>query len=152
MLLRTNKRKTEELSIQKLGHDEDLDPVLKLRNKVFNTGSDFMQADRDYDPKSIHIVAKYGAKIVAAARFSPDPNDSSLYTVNRVATDPEHQLTGIGSSVMSAGEQAALEAGAQELTLNTHTSKKDFYEKLGFVTVNPGSTNEQHIIMHKKLT
>ena len=95
--------------------------------------------DHDDDPRTRHFGAFDGAKLVGVATFFPEPcpvrPGPRAWRLRGMATFPEMQGRGGGSSLVAEGLRVARADNAELMWCNARVSARGFYEKLGFATV-----------------
>jgi N-acetylglutamate synthase-like GNAT family acetyltransferase len=70
-----------------------------------------------------------------------------------MAVQPTYQSNGIGANLMNTMETKAWNSGATEIILHARAQALGFYEKLGYVCIEPSHLlfgEIQHFLMKKK--
>ena len=95
--------------------------------------------DHDDDPGTRHFGAFDGARLVGVATFFPEPcplrPGPRAWRLRGMATFPEMQGRGGGSSLVAEGLRVARADDAVLMWCNARVSARGFYEKLGFATL-----------------
>jgi GNAT superfamily N-acetyltransferase len=95
--------------------------------------------DRDDDPGTRHFGAFDGLRLVGVATFfaeacplRPGPH---AWRLRGMATLPDMQGRGAGSSLVAEGVEVAKASDATLMWCNARVSARGFYEKLGFTAI-----------------
>lgn len=105
-----------------------------LRSMVFTEGQGVDPSiERDmYDHFAHHLVVKDGHEVVATGRLIYK-NDEFL--IGRIAVDEQMRGQKLGDLVVRMLCERAFNLGAKEVVVHSQTQVKDFYGKVGFLTV-----------------
>lgn len=135
-----------------------LEHAKPLRNEVLRRGTPTREAnyDGDLDPRTVHIGAERGERIVATstwviAAWQDEPTAPAVQLRGMAVLD-EMQRTGVGTALIEAGLAYARECGARFVWAKARDSALGFYEGCGFVTngdsfVEPASGLPHHLVV-----
>ncbi len=101
--------------------------------------------------QAVHFAAFEADEILGVGRL--DYIDLTTRQIRFMAVDPSRQSTGIGNRLMLAMELEAWNSGAIEIILHARANAMGFYEKLGYVCLEPSQLlfgEIQHFLMIKK--
>ena len=105
----------------------------------------------DYELDHMHFAAFDDNEIVGVGRL--DFIQPTTRQIRFMAVEPSGQSKGIGASLMRHMEAEAWDSGAIEIILHARENALGFYEKLGYVCVEPSHLlfgEIQHYFMIKK--
>ena len=109
-------------------------------------------SERDaLEDQAKHFAAFEEANIFGVGRL--DHVDTSIYQIRFMAVEPGCQSKGIGAILMNTLEMDAWNSGAIEIILHAREQAVGFYEKLGYVCIEPSHLlfgEIQHFLMKKK--
>lgn len=95
--------------------------------------------DRDDDPGTRHFGAFDGSRLVGVATFFAEPcplrPGPRAWRLRGMATLPDMQRRGAGSSLVAKGVGIAKASDATLMWCNARVSARGFYEKLGFAAI-----------------
>lgn len=110
-------------------------------------------SERDDDEQhASHLIALVEKQVVACGRLQTV--DSGSGQIRYMAVEPSYQKRGLGTAILLALENKALEMGMTEVYLNARDSCLAFYSKAGYTCIAPGPTlfsSIKHTRMKKKL-
>lgn len=132
---------------------EEWDEYYHLRWKVLRQPwNQPLGTERDaLEDQAKHFAAFQEANIIGVGRL--DHVDLSVRQIRFMAVEPIYQSKGIGASLMNAMETKAWNSGAMEIILHARAHALGFYEKLGYVCIEPSHLlfgEIQHFLMKKK--
>lgn len=108
----------------------ELYAIVELRERVFVVEQKCVYLDADgLDPRSRHLWAQRGDKIVAYLRLVPAGVKFAELSIGRVVTAPEVRGEGLGRELMRRGLEAA---GAVPIRIGAQAHLEAFYGELGF--------------------
>ena len=105
----------------------------------------------DYEFDHMHFAAFDDNEIVGVGRL--DFIEPTSRQIRFMAVEPNVQSKGIGAGLMRRMEAEAWDSGAIEIILHARENALGFYEKLGYVSVEPSHLlfgEIQHFLMKKK--
>ncbi len=105
----------------------------------------------DYEYDHAHFAAFHDNEIVGVGRL--DFIEPTTRQIRFMAVEPNVQSKGIGAGLMRLMEAEAWDSGAIEIILHARENALGFYEKLGYVSVEPSHLlfgEIQHFLMKKK--
>lgn len=132
---------------------EEWDEYYHLRWKVLRQPwNQPLGTERDaLEDQAKHFAAFQEANIIGVGRL--DHIDLNVRQIRFMAVEPICQSKGIGTSLMNAMETKAWNLGAKEIILHARAHALGFYEKLGYVCIEPSHLlfgEIQHFLMKKK--
>lgn len=138
-----------------------VDRVLDLRRKVLRNGtatSDPRYAE-DQLVDTVHLAVESQGVVVATSTWLPRPAQSSpevaAYQLKGMAVDDALQGGGMGSLLLAAGIERAVDSGARIVWARARDSALGFYERHGFDVVGQAFVDEltglSHHIVEKRL-
>jgi len=133
--------------------DKELKEALKVRKKVFieEQGiSEDIELD-GHDSEALHIVVKYGERIIGTARvlfLAPD-----VAKIERMAILEAFRRKGIGSKIISFLNTELKNRQISKIVLHAQYSSVAFYKSCGFVEsgVPFDEADIRHLRMEKEL-
>lgn len=105
----------------------------------------------DYEYETWHFAAFDENVLLGVGRL--DYIEPTTRQIRYMAVNTSYQSKGIGSNLMNAMEQDAWNSGAIEIILHARAQALGFYEKLGYVCIEPSHLlfgEIQHFLMKKK--
>ena len=105
----------------------------------------------DYEFDHMHFAAFDDNEIVGVGRL--DFIEPTTRQIRFMAVEPNVQSKGIGAGLMRRMEAEAWDSGAIVIILHARENALGFYEKLGYVSVEPSHLlfgEIQHFLMKKK--
>jgi len=83
------------------------------------------------------VIAEQRGRISGYACFGPIPATASSYDLYWIAVHPKHQDAGLGRQLIEAAEEAARDAGATQMFVDTagraqYRPTRRFYERMGY--------------------
>lgn len=132
---------------------EEWDEYYHLRWKVLRQPwNQPLGTERDtLEDQAKHFAAFQEAKIIGVGRL--DLVDFGVCQIRFMAVQPTYQSNGIGANLMNTMETKAWNSGATEIILHARAQALGFYEKLGYVCIEPSHLlfgEIQHFLMKKK--
>ncbi len=132
---------------------EEWDTYYHLRWKVLRQPwNQPLGTERDtLEDQAMHFAAFEEANIIGVGRL--DHVDFGVCQIRFMAVEPSCQSKGIGANLMNTMEQDAWNSGAIEIILHARAQALGFYEKLGYVCIEPSHLlfgEIQHFLMKKK--
>jgi N-acetylglutamate synthase-like GNAT family acetyltransferase len=132
---------------------EEWDTYYHLRWKVLRQPwNQPLGTERDtLEDQAKHFAAFEEANIIGVGRL--DHVDFGVCQIRFMAVQPSCQSKGIGANLMNTMEQDAWNSGAIEIILHARAQALGFYEKLGYVCIEPSHLlfgEIQHFLMKKK--
>ena len=105
---------------------------LDLRNRILRLpiGLNLFDEDLGSDAVDIHLGAFDKGILVGCLVLTS--LDGDTLKMRQVAVDDIYQGQGIGSMMVSASEEYAIENGYTSITMNARTVSSGFYSKLGY--------------------
>jgi predicted GNAT family N-acyltransferase len=140
------------LDVRLAQSSEEIDAALRLRERVFAGEQGVRpEADRDgRDNEATHLVAVENGRVVGTCRlvFRGD-----VARLGRMAVERELRGRGIGGAILREAERAALDGGAQRISLHAQLSARSLYDRDGYVERGPVFEEEgiDHVTMEKRL-
>lgn len=106
--------------------------AVRLREAVLRDGfgQPFSQQELAVEKDYIHIISEAADKVCATAMLVPY---GQRLKMQRVATHPDHQRQGLGSSVMAFCENWACRNGYMEMLVHARESAISFYKKHQYI-------------------
>ena len=107
------------------------------------------------EAKDLHpaIIAAETNKVLAYGRLTQ--NNCNEFQIYQMVVASEYQGRGLGTRILKALTNSAIDRGATLLVLNARVSKTQFYQKFGFEPIGEvfasSMTSVPHIKMQKKL-
>lgn len=103
----------------------------------------------DQDERCIHAVIFDQTEPVATGRLNLEQDGR----IGRIAVMKSHRRMGLGSRVMVALEQEAIEANAEQIWFHAQVHAVEFYQSLGYETEGDEFPEDDipHVIMRKRL-
>ncbi len=116
---------------------EELYACLALRIRVFVIEQQCPYQDADgKDRHSHHLFALSGETCVATLRLVHPGVSYPEWSIGRVASDPQHRMTGLGRALMVRAMQwLREEQGNPSVRISAQQYLKKFYEDHGFIQV-----------------
>ena len=109
-------------------------------------------SERDaLEDQAKHFAAFEEANLIGVGRL--DHVEARIYQIRFMAVEPGCQSKGIGAILMNTMEMDAWNSGAIEIILHAREQAVGFYEKLGYVCIEPSHLlfgEIQHFLMKKK--
>ena len=145
------------LKFIKYGSDEYY-KAAKLRYKLFYQQhnipfNSIFSAKEEQDTHAVIIHPKT-QHILAYGRLSQ--NSLNEFQICQMVVKPEYQRQGLGTRILIALVDLAIDRGATLLVLNARVTKVKFYQKYGFKTTGEVfaslETNVPHIKMQKQIS
>ena len=132
---------------------EEWDTYYHLRWKVLRQPwNQPLGTERDtLEDQAKHFAAFEEANIIGVGRL--DHVDFGVCQIRFMAVQPTYQSNGIGANLMNTMETKAWNSGATEIILHAREHALGFYEKLGYVCIEPSHLlfgEIQHFLMKKK--
>jgi N-acetylglutamate synthase-like GNAT family acetyltransferase len=132
---------------------EEWDEYYHLRWKVLRQPwNQPLGTERDtLEDQAKHFAAFQEANIIGVGRL--DLVDFGVCQIRFMAVQPTYQSNGIGANLMNTMETKAWNSGATEIILHARAQALGFYEKLGYVCIEPSHLlfgEIQHFLMKKK--
>ena len=132
---------------------EEWDTYYHLRWKVLRQPwNQPLGTERDtLEDQAKHFAAFEEANIIGVGRL--DHVDFGVCQIRFMAVQPTYQSNGIGANLMNTMESKAWNSGATEIILHARAHALGFYEKLGYVCIEPSHLlfgEIQHFLMKKK--
>jgi N-acetylglutamate synthase-like GNAT family acetyltransferase len=132
---------------------EEWDEYYHLRWKVLRQPwNQPLGTERDtLEDQAKHFAAFEEANIIGVGRL--DHVDFGVCQIRFMAVQPTYQSNGIGANLMNTMESKAWNSGATEIILHARAQALGFYEKLGYVCIEPSHLlfgEIQHFLMKKK--
>ena len=132
---------------------EEWDEYYHLRWKVLRQPwNQPLGTERDtLEDQAKHFAAFEEANIIGVGRL--DHVDFGVCQIRFMAVQPTYQSNGIGANLMNTMETKAWNSGATEIILHARAQALGFYEKLGYVCIEPSHLlfgEIQHFLMKKK--
>jgi predicted GNAT family N-acyltransferase len=126
--------------------------ALDLRERVFSGEQGVsIGADRDgRDHEAIHLVAVDGGRVIGTCRLLFRGRVARL---GRLSVEPERRGEGIAAALLALADQAALEGGADGISLHAQTYARQLYLDAGYEERGPAFVEEgiEHVAMGKQL-
>ncbi|MFM7594576.1 MAG: GNAT family N-acetyltransferase [Flavobacteriales bacterium] len=141
------------MEIREPNNKEEWDKYYRLRWEVLRQPwNQPMGSERDdYEYDAWHFAAFEADEILGVGRL--DYIEPTTRQIRFMAVNPNRQSTGIGKRLMIAMELEAWNSGAIEIILHARSNAMWFYEKLGYVCLEPSHLlfgEIQHFLMIKK--
>ena len=132
---------------------EEWDTYYHLRWKVLRQPwNQPLGTERDtLEDQAKHFAAFEENELLGVGRL--DYIEPTTRQIRFMAVEPSCQSKGIGASLMNTMEQDAWNSGAIEIILHARAQALGFYEKLGYVCIEPSHLlfgEIQHFLMKKK--
>lgn len=114
--------------------------LMRIRSEVFVQEQRVPQVDEwdGKDEDAIHFLVRTDKnEVIATARVLTEQNamGKKLYHIGRVAVSRDWRARGVGHQLMLAVIEWCLHPNAEaELYLHAQTTRRKFYQRLGFVT------------------
>jgi len=94
----------------------------------------------DEDPRTFHLAARSGERIVGVVRFSPAPcpwrdDASAAWQLRGMATDPSVRGSGAGRALLVDGLERVAARGGDLVWCDARVTAAGFYERFGFTVV-----------------
>ncbi|CAA9374745.1 hypothetical protein AVDCRST_MAG94-4447 [uncultured Leptolyngbya sp.] len=129
----------------------------QLRYRLFyqNHNIPFESIFDEQEQQDLHVViiTSQEHRILAYGRLAQ--NSSNECQIYQLVVEPEFQGQRLGSSILKALAEVALQRGTALLVLNARVTQTGFYQKFGFEPVGEvfasSMTGVPHIKMQKKL-
>ena len=86
----------------------------------------------DEDRATRHFAGFVDGELLVSASFFADADDSDVYQLRYMATDPRVQGRGYGAGVLAAAERHLSSEGVTRLWANARDSALGFYRRLGW--------------------
>ncbi len=117
-----------DLSIITVGWDEYKDDLYSVRRTVFIEEQDVPEQEEidEYDPVSVHVLAKTGDQYIGTGRILPDGH------IGRIAVLKDYRGRNIGSEIMLKLIGIAENMNIKQIELSAQVQAVEFYKKLGF--------------------
>lgn len=130
---------------------ENLKDSYKVREEVFVKEQGFTEEFDNIDKTCTHVVAYDFDNSIATGRVFV--NRDGNYTLGRICVLKTYRKKGIGRQIIESLEKVAMEKGAKELHLGSQLQAKEFYEKLGYISIGELYYEEgcPHVHMVKKV-
>jgi GNAT superfamily N-acetyltransferase len=107
----------------------------------------------EFEAEAIHLAAWDGSgRLLGIGRLHGI--DKNCGQIRYMAVDPTQQSHGIGKAILQELEVRAIEAGIQEIKLNSRQDAVPFYQKNGYQVLGPAHTlfgTIPHFEMWKRL-
>jgi predicted GNAT family N-acyltransferase len=130
----------------------EIDQALALRERVFVGDQGVTPAaERDgRDGDALHLVAVDRGAVVGTCRLTFSGTTVSL---GRLAVERTRRREGIGAALVSHGEHAARQAGAQTIALHAQVEIRELYDAAGYVQRGRPFVEQgiDHVTMEKPL-
>lgn len=141
------------MEIREPKNKEEWDTYYHLRWKVLRQPwNQPIGSERDdYEFDHMHFAAFDDSEIIGVGRL--DFIEPTTRQIRFMAVEPSCQSKGIGANMMNTMEQDAWNSGAIEIILHARAQALGFYEKLGYVCIEPSHLlfgEIQHFLMKKK--
>ena len=133
--------------------DRTLSPDARMiRKAVFIEEQGFQNEFDQTDETAFHLVLYADGAPAAVARLFAQ-QDSTAYTVGRIAVLPQYRGLHLGNHILEEAEQFAKRLGAKRLVLSAQCRVQPFYEKNGYIASGGVYFDEfcPHIHMEKML-
>ena len=133
--------------------DRTLSPdVRMIRKAVFIEEQGFQNEFDQTDETAFHLVLYADGAPAAVARLFAQ-QDSTAYTVGRIAVLPQYRGLHLGNHILEEAEQCAKRLGAKRLVLSAQCRVQPLYEKNGYIASGGVYFDEfcPHIHMEKML-
>lgn len=129
------------------------DDVKYIRETVFVKEQGFQNEFDEYDSKAIHLVIYCDDKATATGRLFRKDDNTSEYTIGRVAVLLDYRKLHLGQKVLEFLEEKAKESGANKIELSAQCKVEGFYKKYGYFSSGEIYYDEfcPHIHMEKNL-
>ncbi|TPX70680.1 hypothetical protein SpCBS45565_g01648 [Spizellomyces sp. 'palustris'] len=141
----------DDYSIRKITSKQDFEKGIDIRVQVFveeqNCPPD-TEPDA-HDDHCIHFLAYHNSTPVATARLLPLPQHTGHYKrgkPGRICVLKQYRSKGLGSRLLGALEDEALEIGLEELEIHAQCDKVSFYERHGYNRVDDKTFLEDGIL------
>jgi len=115
-----------------------LEEIIDLRHAVLRAGlpRESARFHGDDDPKTVHLAAKDGPKVVGCATILVNEwNGERACQLRGMAIDPARQRRGVGRRMLAEVDLIAAEKGVGLLWANVRKPAAEFYRKCGWVIV-----------------
>lgn len=133
--------------------DRTLSPDARMIRKAVFIEEQGVQNEFDQtDETAFHLVLYADGAPAAVARLFAQ-QDSTAYTVGRIAVLPQYRGLHLGNHILEEAEQCAKRLGAKRLVLSAQCRVQPFYEKNGYIASGGVYFDEfcPHIHMEKML-
>lgn len=126
--------------------------AIAIRKAVFVQEQGFVNEFDDIDQTAYHIVLFVEQKAVGTCRVFWNAERNS-YVLGRVAVSKEYRGNEYGVSLVKAAEKLVCELKGKQLSLAAQVQAKAFYNKLGYIALEPEFLEEgcPHVWMGKTL-
>jgi predicted GNAT family N-acyltransferase len=120
---------------------------LRMRVLRIPLGLDLTEEQLVAEDTDAHLVAIEADRVVGCLVLTPKSGD--IVKMRQVAVEPELQGSGLGTKMVAASEDWALQNGYQRIELSARDTAVPFYLKLSYETV--GDPFVEVSIPHRKM-
>ncbi len=108
--------------------------ALEVRRQVFVEEQRLFEgADRDPDdPRSIHLVARSGERILGTVRVFPVADSLSHWVGGRLAVLPGHRTSGAGELLVRRAMLTVRKRGCRKFTATIQEANVPFFQRIGW--------------------
>lgn len=134
-----NEKGVDNLICHKVRTPEELEEAMDIRQEVFVKEQGlFEDTDRDdYDPVSIHLVAKLGEQVVGTVRVFPVSEESGHWAGGRLSVKKHYRTSGAGELLVQEAVKFVKRKGCTRFTAQIQEKNIPFFLKLGWKPVGP---------------
>ncbi len=120
-----------KLSVTAADWDKDKDNLYSVRRTVFVEEQDVPEEAEidEFDPVSVHVLAKVGNQCVGTGRVLPDGR------IGRIAVLKDYRSQNIGSEIVLKLLDIARTMNFDQTELSAQVQAVEFYKKLGFCEI-----------------